>query len=272
MLLTLAVGVLIGLVLGLTGAGGSVLALPLLILLLKSEPAMAAGWSLGAVALAAIAGVVMRLGKGQVVWAAAVVLGVAGAVFTPLGQAVAQWLPANFLRFLFVGMVLLIALRMWRQARQMPEDTRILRASLSAAEAPAALACQLSRSGRFEWRWPCVLRMVGVGAATGVLAGLFGVGGGFVIVPALVLLMGLTMVQAVATSLAVIAMVSASGFASFISQQAGWPQAMVPLLAGSLGGMLVGTVLAPRLAGPGLQRFFVIVMVLMAAMMLLRAS
>ncbi len=270
MLPALLTGGLIGLVLGLTGAGGSVLALPLLVTLLHLPPAQAAGFSLGAVALAALVGVILRRGKGQVVWAAALVLGVTGAVFSPLGLLLAGQLPQHLLLLLFVVLVLLVAARMWRQASRAPEETRILRAGNLAADAAAEPACRLSSSGRFEWRWPCVLRMALVGAVTGLLSGLFGVGGGFVIVPALVLLMGLSMMQAVATSLAIIAVVSAAGFAGFMVQQQGMPPAVPPLFAGSLGGMLLGTVLAPRLAGPGLQRFFVILMLLMAALMLAR--
>lgn len=269
-LLTLT-GVLIGLVLGLTGAGGSVLALPLLVTLLHMAPADAASFSLGAVALAALTGVWLRRGKQQVLWSVALVLGVTGAVFAPLGSGLAQSLPADILLVLFVALVLLIAFRMWRQAGSAPEETRVLRAGPSEVATMAEPACQLSSSGRFEWRWPCVLRMAVVGAVTGVLSGLFGVGGGFVIVPALVLLLGLPMLQAVATSLAVIAMVSSAGFAGFIAQQASVPAEILPLLAGSLGGMLLGTVLAPRLAGPRLQRFFVVLMVLMAGIMLWRS-
>lgn len=271
MLLLAFTGVLIGLVLGLTGAGGSVMALPLLVTLLHMIPAQAAGFSLGAVALAAMTGVFLRRDKQQVLWAVALLLGLAGAVFAPLGSLLAQRLPADLLLWLFMVLVLLIAFRMWRQAGRSPEETRILRAGSSSVVTAMAPACQLSASGSFEWRWPCILRMALVGALTGVLSGVFGVGGGFVIVPALVLFMGLPMVQAVATSLVVIGMVSTAGFAGFLLQQSSLPTTILPLLAGSLAGMLLGTLLAPRLAGPGLQRFFVILMVLMAALMLLRS-
>lgn len=264
----LVTGVLIGLVLGLTGAGGSVLALPLLVGLLHLPPAQAAGLSLGAVALAAWVGVGLRRGRQNLFWEIALLVGGAGAVLTPLGQWLARQLPATLLASAFAVLVVLIAWRMWRQAGQAPHETRILRAAVSSDGHAAAPACRFSASGQFEWRWPCLLRLLLVGALTGVLSGLFGVGGGFVIVPALVLLLGLNMVQAVATSLAIIALVALAGFAGFLLQAGSLPPGWSGLLLGSLGGMLLGTVVAPHLAGPRLQRIFVLLMLALAAFML----
>lgn len=259
------IGMLIGLVLGLTGAGGSVLAVPMLMQGLQMSQGMAAGLSLGAVALAAAFGVLLRRGRGQIVWSAAFLLGVAGAAMAPLGQALAAHLSALSVMTAFSFLVVVIALRMWRQAGKSPAATQVLRADPGVPATASAVVCTLSPTGYFEWRWPCITRLLAVGALTGVLSGVFGVGGGFVIVPALVLLIGLSMVQAVATSLAIIMAVSASGFAGFAWQQAGqhahlW-LAWWPVLAGSVFGMLLGTRLAPQLAGPALQRFFVVLMV-----------
>jgi uncharacterized membrane protein YfcA len=263
------IGMLIGMVLGLTGAGGSVLAVPMLMQGLQMSQGMAAGLSLGAVALAAAFGVLLRRGRGQIVWSAAFLLGVAGAAMAPLGQALAARLSALSVMTAFSFLVAVIALRMWRQAGESPAATQVLRADAGAPANASAAVCTLSTTGYFEWRWPCITRLLGVGALTGVLSGVFGVGGGFVIVPALVLLIGLSMVQAVATSLAIIMAVSASGFAGFAWQQAAVASgqhtplwlAWWPVLAGSVFGMLLGTRLAPRLAGPALQRFFVVMMV-----------
>lgn len=264
-MLAVAVGVLIGLVLGLTGAGGSVLAVPLLMQGLGQDAVTAAGLSLGAVALAAGLGVLLRLGRGQVVWRAAVMVGIAGALTVPLGQGLARQLPEPLLVAGFTLLVMVIALRMWRQAAREPEATRVVRAGTAAAGPAPAPACPLSESGLLEWRWPCALRMAAVGLGTGLLSGLFGVGGGFVIVPALVLLTGLPILQAVATSLAVILAVSATGFATWLLAQP-VPAPALPLMAGSAAGMLLGTRLAPRLAGPLLQRLFVAAMLLLAAL------
>lgn len=262
-MLAVAVGLLIGLVLGLTGAGGSVLAVPLLMQGLKLSAVDAASLSLGAVALAATMGVMLRLGRRQVVWRAAVLVGGAGTLAVPLGQALARRIPETALIAAFTLLVAIIAVRMWRQATRQPEATRVVRASTSAEETDVTVRCTLSDSGLLEWRWPCVLRMAAVGLVTGLLSGLFGVGGGFVIVPALVLFTGLPMVQSVATSLAIIMAVSATGFAAYALRQP-MPLLALPVMTGSVGGMLLGTALAPRLAGPALQRLFVIVMVVLA--------
>lgn len=269
-MMAMLVGVLIGLVLGLTGAGGSVLALPLLMQGLGQAAVPAAGISLGAVALAATLGVLLRLGKDQIVWRAALLVGGAGALAVPAGQWLARQLPEAVLLISFMVLVAGIAWRMWRQAERQPEFTRVVRAgSREPAEIHLA-ACALSESGLLEWRWPCALRMAAVGLLAGVLSGFFGVGGGFVIVPALVLLTGLSMVQAVATSLAIIMAVAATGFVSYVASQP-MPAVAAAVMAGSLAGMLFGTALAPRLAGPALQRLFAIAMVLLAAGNLWRA-
>lgn len=270
-MLALLIGVVIGLVLGLTGAGGSVLALPLLMQGLHLPLAQATGVSLGAVALAAGFGVVLRRGR-LVVWPAVAVLGLAGAVITPLGQWLGRMLPAPLLLVAFTLLVAVIARRMWRQAEQDPAATRIVRAGLQEAAEPVPPSCSLSSTGRLEFRWPCMLRLAGVGVVTGLLSGLFGVGGGFVIVPALVLFIGLPMLQAVATSLAIITVVASAGFVGYLLQApAALSSALPAVLAGSFAGMLAGTGLAPRLAGPRLQRLFVGAMVLLALWNLLRS-
>lgn len=269
-MLALLIGMLIGLVLGLTGAGGSVLALPLLMQGLGQGAVAAASLSLGAVALAAGFGVLLRLGRGQVVWRAAVLVGGAGVLAVPAGQWLARQLPESWLLVGFTLLVGVIAWRMWRQAATEPEATRVVRAGTASPVPAVAAACSLSESGLLEWRWPCALRMGAVGLVAGVLSGLFGVGGGFVIVPALVLFTGLPMLQAVATSLAVITAVAAAGFAVFLVSQP-VPALALPVMGGSLVGMLLGSALAPRLAGPALQRLFVVAMVALAAWNLWRS-
>jgi uncharacterized membrane protein YfcA len=96
-----------------------------------------------------------------------------------------------------------------------------------------------------------------VGLAAGLLTGLFGVGGGFIIVPALVAFSGMPMHRAIGTSLLVIALVSLAGIASHMigGGRVPWMVAL-PFLLGSLAGLAAGTALAQRLAGPRLQQIF----------------
>ncbi len=213
-----AAGLLIGLVLGLTGAGGSVLAVPLLMGLLGLSLPVSAGLSLGAVGAAALLGVLLRSRSGLIARSPALWLSLGGIVMVPFGQWLAVVLPERVLIPAFVILVVMVAARLWQQAGRDPDATREIRAAIPGSRPAHDISCSQSPSGRFEWRWPCVLRMVLAGALTGLLSGLFGVGGGFVVVPALVLLNGLPMAQAVATSLVIITMVAGAGFANFLGQ------------------------------------------------------
>ncbi|MFP5431472.1 MAG: TSUP family transporter, partial [Gammaproteobacteria bacterium] len=189
------------------------MAVPLLMGVLGLGLSVSAGLSLGAVALAALFGVALRWRRQEVVWPLVAVTGAGGMLLAPAGQWLSVRLDETWLVATFALLVMVIAVRMWRQAVTDPESTRVLRAGGATAETGSSAACAVSPSGRFEWRWPCMQRLLLAGAVTGLLSGLFGVGGGFVIVPMLVLISGLAMPQAVATSLAVIVLVSGSGFA-----------------------------------------------------------
>lgn len=238
------------------------MALPLLMGVLGLSLSTSAGLSLGAVALAALFGVALRWRKHEVVWPLVMVTGAGGIVMAPVGQWLSAHLPESFLVPAFAVLVMVIAGRMWRQANTDPESTRAVRAGGVFGEGDSTVACSLSPSGQFEWRWPCMQRLLLAGAVTGVLSGLFGVGGGFVIVPMLVLISGLAMPQAVATSLAVIVLVSGSGFVGFVWQQP-LPILFWPLAGGALAGMLAGSVLGRFIAGPLLQKIFVVLMLLL---------
>jgi uncharacterized membrane protein YfcA len=103
----------------------------------------------------------------------------------------------------------------------------------------------------------CAMLLAAVGLATGILTGLFGVGGGFIIVPALVTFSGMGLQRAVGTSMLVIALVSLSGIVSHVLGGGRFPRDMTLLfLAGSLAGMFAGTAVARLLPGPVLQRVF----------------
>lgn len=266
-----AIGALIGLALGLTGAGGSVLAVPLLMLLAGFSQAQAAGMSLAAVGLSAGLGVLLRLGRQQVAWWPALVLAGVGVLFAPVGQWLARALPERFVLISFALLVLVVAMRLWLAARRNPEAAREVRADPGEGqEERAAAACALSETGYFELRWPCISRLLWVGALTGLVSGLYGVGGGFVIVPALILLTGMTMRQAVATSLVIITLVSASGFVSFLVQTQLPVDTTLLLVGGACAGMTAGTGLARFIAGARLQEMLAVALVVLMAITLYR--
>lgn len=269
MLVAGLIGIAIGLVLGMTGAGGSVIAVPLLIGGLGYGFNTAAGASLGAVALSALTGVLLRWHASKAMWRLVAVLALGGVLFSPLGQWLARQLSQEILLTSFALLMLYMAWRLWQQATEHPEEARIVRASVN-AEQVTNLACNFSSTGNFEWRWLCVSRLLLVGAFSGLLTGLYGVGGGFVIVPLLILFTGLAMAQAVAVSLAVITLVAGSTFLWFISA---YPlsDSFMGVAAGAIAGMLAGSVLAQRLAGPKLQKIFAALMVVLAIYMVIKS-
>jgi len=266
-LAVLVIGALVGLVLGLTGAGGSLFAVPLLMLGLGVNANQATGLALAAVAASALWGVIVRLPRGEVVWLPAIVLAVSGAAMAPIGRWLAAKIPEPALLIGFAILVVLVALRMWRQSNEAPESAKVTRASQGKGryEKETAL-CRFSPSGQLELKPRCLMGVILGGLGAGILSGLFGVGGGFVIVPLLVLLTGLTITAAVATSLAVIAVISSAGFASFIWLGDSVDFALLAwLILGGVLGMLLGSLVASRLAGPLLQKGFVIAMLSLTA-------
>ena len=120
---------------------------------------------------------------------------------------------------------------------------------------PDRSACQRDATGTLRLTSRCARLLVSVGLMTGVLSGMFGVGGGFVIVPALVIFSGMAIHQAVGTSLFVIVLISISGVASHIAagNELSW-ETTVPFMAGGFTGMWLGGMVAKRLKGPTLQK------------------
>lgn len=253
-----ACGALVGLLLGLTGAGGSVVAVPLLVL--------GFGWSLvDAVPVALLAtggaaafGTVAAWNVAHVRYRAALLMA-AGAVLTaPIGLWLASRAPGSWLGAGFGALMLVVAARLHLQARRRPEESGIVRAAV-AGDGPSQdrPLCRLDSRGRIAWNAGSAAVIALIGALTGLVSGAFGVGGGFVIVPALREATPLSMHSAIATSLLAIALISGVtlGMALLMGRGIPWHQAL-PFLGGALLGMWTGRRLAPRLAGARLQQAF----------------
>lgn len=273
-MITIILGLIVGLVLGLTGAGGSVIAVPLLMWGMGWTLPQAAPVALLAVSASAALGAIGAWKQGIVRYRAAMVMAGTGLLTAPLGLMAGDHLPVTFLNLVFAAVLLLIALRMLKQARQTPDETRIVRASLqhdgSELQGPV---CQINTDGRLRWTRPCAVAIVSSGAGTGFLSGLLGVGGGFVIVPALRTFTALPFHSAVATSLMTIALTSAGTVAIALYQGRELPWSVgLPFMLGALAGMLGGRWLAPNIAGPRLQQGFAITVVLVATGMAVKAG
>lgn len=260
---TLLVGIIIGSVLGLTGAGGSVFAVPLLMLLLDLTPQQAIGISLGAVCISAIYGSFANLRSQNIQWFPAITYALIGGLLAPIGSLLGKQVDDSLLLIGFSCLVLIVAMRMWKQANSKPLEATVVRsADIHSVDSP-------NNDDKNQIQHQSVLSVFGivVGAAlTGLLSGLFGVGGGFLIVPTLIMLQGFSMKQAVATSLTIISIISASGFFFFLfSSDQPLNFSILYLVAiGGILGMLVGTKASKKIAGPSLQKLFSIMMLLMS--------
>jgi hypothetical protein len=194
MLLAVAFGLVIGAALGLLGAGGSILAIPALVYGVGLPLHAAIPTSLLVVAVSAAGGLVARWRSKVIRWPVALVFAAASVPAAFAGTALGKLLPGRWLLIAFAALMAVVAIRMLAAAPQQ------------------AGACRTS-GGAVNWR-SCLPKALAVGAVVGVLTGLFGVGGGFVIVPALTMLLGLTAPEAVATSLVVIVLTSLGGLAA----------------------------------------------------------
>jgi uncharacterized membrane protein YfcA len=228
----LAIGSVLGLLLGLTGAGGSLVALPLL-LSLHLPLRDAIGVSLGAVALSAAIGAIPRARQGFVSWRPVLLLAISGLPGNAVGQWLGHYIPETVLILGFCLLVLWSAWRMWRGASLPKRNAGPLR----------------------------IAPLVMIGAGVGLLSGVMGVGGGFLVVPALLWYTPLSMLAATATSMAVIALVSGGGVLLDLTG-AQPPMALLGgLAAGGAVGVLFGNQLATRLRGATLQRLFAVMLV-----------
>ena len=239
----------IGLSLGLLGSGGSVLTVPVLIYLVGQDEKVAIASSLFVVGSIALAGGAQFLRAGFIQWRSVLIFGLPGMVGTYLGAALSAYVSGVMQLTLFALVMLVASILMLR-----PFD-------LQHAE----------RCERAAWK------IAGDGLIVGVVTGLVGVGGGFLIVPALVLLGGLSMHQAVATSLIIIALKSFSGFFKYLdvleqqSLQLDWKTLGIVTALGIIGSV-AGSKLARRLPQEKLKRWFGYFLIVMGIYILARSG
>ncbi len=219
---------IIGITLGLLGGGGAILTLPMLVYVVGLDPREAIAGSLFVVGLTSVVGVVSHARAGRVSFRVGGLFGAAGMFGAYAGGRVAHYLPATLLLVLFAGMMLLTSIAMLRGRG----------------------------AGSTEAREPAVAKALVLGAVVGMVSGLVGAGGGFLVVPALALLGGLPMPRAIATSLLVIAMQSAAGFAGHVATTPLHFGVLTWIAAAAIGGSLAGARLAKQVNPETLRRSF----------------
>ncbi len=195
---------------------------------------------------------------------------VAGMIGAPIGSWLSAQIPETWLLTLFGLLMLVVAVRMWKKS---DAGSCSVGSATEDGEQTAGRRCRRDAHGRLQLNTPCARLLGLLGVAAGVLSGLFGVGGGFIIVPALVLFSGLEIHRAVGTSLLVLALISASGVASHL-----WAGRDIPLnvtmlfIAGGLVGMFAGIRAGRYLSGPALQKVFAAAIVCVATFVIFRAA
>jgi len=271
-------GFLIGVSLGALGGGGSILAVPALVYGAGQGAKAATTTSLLIVGLTALIGMVAHRRAGHVRLGSGLVFGGVGIGGSLVGSQLNRSVDPDVLLLAFSGLMVVAAWRMWAQARKVTGTsgaTGSVPAAGPAGGSPAGAvrgagaAATLERSQAVDLR--TVVKVVVAGSAVGFLTGFFGVGGGFVIVPALVLALRFPMPEAVGTSLLVIAVNSAFALSQRIGTTGIEWRVALPFVVASLAGVSVGKRLADRVAGPVLARWFVALLVAVAGYTAIRS-
>jgi uncharacterized membrane protein YfcA len=246
----LAFGLIVGALLGLVGGGGSILAVPALVYGVGLPLSEAIPTSLVVVGSASAVAVLPRLRRG-VNWRLAGLIGAAGVATAYLGAAVNRLLEPKVLLLAFALIMVIAGVRMLRTT-----------------EAVGG-ACALPGGG-VRWR-TCLPKALAVGAVVGFLTGLLGVGGGFLIVPALTLVLGLPMGLAVGTSLVIIVINSAAGFTAHLSGlQIDWGVVAAFAVTAMIASLAAGR-FGANLPDAVLKRSFAILVFLVAAFVAVQA-
>lgn len=271
--MSIALGLFVGFVLAITGAGGAILSLPLLVFFLGIKMIDAAPISLMAIMLSAGVAAGLGLKSGIVRYKAATLLATFGVLCAPLGVYVAHQLPEKALAILFSIVLLTVS---W-QSFQKFQMTRLLVENdydnqSDDDEEKVEPACAVNpTTSKLFWTAPCTKRLILTGGFSGFLSGLLGVGGGFIIVPTLYSISNLETKMIVATSLSVIALVSMASALSYAGNSAILWEIALPFITTTLAGMLVGRSLQSRIPSHISVLIFGILSLAIAAVMLAKA-
>ncbi|MFY8201720.1 MAG: sulfite exporter TauE/SafE family protein [Pirellula staleyi] len=266
LLLTLLTGTLVGFSLGLTGGGGAIFAVPLLVFVLEIPAREAVGVSLLTVGATSFVGFIQRAIRGMVEFPTGLLFALAGMIGAPIGSMLADQIAEPILLGSFALLMIMIAGRMWFKSSDPAAQLPILH------DDNAGPTCRRDPEGRLRLTSQCGMLLAVVGLCSGILSGMFGVGGGFIIVPALITFSCMGMQRAIGTSLLVITLVSISGTASHLIAGKELSLSTAGLFGvGSLAGLFLGGSIAHRLKGPTLQRVFAVAILFVAIYVILKS-
>ena len=246
-MLPVVFGIICGIAMGLTGGGGSILAVPLLTYGMKLSFHQAVAISLLIVALTAIWGLVLKAKKSQVEISAGLVFAATGIFLAPVGSYIGSFIDGKILSTIFSVLMFAVGILTWLKSRQ-----KQVRSSEHYTE-----------DGKLKLSKKSILTLLASGVVTGFLTGMFGVGGGFLIVPTLLMTLRMPIKKAIGTSLLVMVLVASSGFISHMKHTvihwliAAW------FIVGSVIGMFVAVKVKERLDGSMLQKIFAVLLVIL---------
>ena len=280
-LLSALLGVAIGLSLGALGGGGSILTVPALVYALGVSAKHATGGSLLIVGLSSLFGMIAHARAGRVRWSVGLTVGVVSIVGSLAGTALNRRINAELLLLLFAGLMFVVAAMMIRRDRRTtpPSAPRPVLAPVPVGgpTPPTVLedraldelvhveeAIASTRAGK-----PLLVAVVGVGV--GFLTGFLGVGGGFIVVPSLVLILGLGLAEAVGTSLLIIAISSAFAIAERHGVHGVDASILVPFAVAAMAAAMVGNLIAGRVPARRLNQGFIVLVILVACYVTVRS-
>lgn len=266
--IAIALGLLVGLSLGALGGGGSTLAVPILVFVAGLSAQDATTASLLVVGVGAGFGVLSHLRAGNVRLGAGIAFGFAGIVGARLGTTLNASLDERVLLLSFSLLIAFVAVRMFRTVQRRgaesisADDGRFVDIAGSGGPGGATVATR-QRAGhatRLDLSAASIAKLAGAATGVGLLTGLFGVGGGFAVVPALALLLGFPAKQAIGTSLVVIVINALVALAMRTGDIAFDWSLVGPFLATVTLGVIVGSRAAARLDADQLTRSFAIML------------
>ncbi|MBI5164418.1 MAG: sulfite exporter TauE/SafE family protein [Magnetospirillum sp.] len=258
--LAIVAGLATGLMLGLFGSGGSIITLPALMYLLGVETKPAIAMSLGIVGVTAAISAVTHWRRGNVNVPVAAVFGLFGVAGTYGGARIGVAMPELVQLLMFAAIMMAAAYRMFRPSAVAAKTGALVRLDCSGA---ATMMCfDMARVGHIAAH----------GIVVGILTGMVGVGGGFLIVPALVLLSGLPMKQAVGTSLVIVSAKSVAGFAGYVGAIAIDASLMATFTAIAVAGSVLGSAVSKRMSADGLKKGFAVFLMAVAAYIVFRET
>lgn len=264
-------GLAVGLLLGLLGGGGSILAIPILVYGLHQDPHVATTDSLVIVGISSLVAMIPYLRRGEVLIRRGLVFGALGIAGSWLGATLARGGDAQILLVAFGVLLLVVAALMIQRARH-PLAELDGEVTDSSTDLPDAADASVPHEATPVVATPKVLPLVLTATIVGTLTGFFGVGGGFAIVPALVIVLGVPMGMAAGTSLLIIALNSATTFAIRATHgiTLDWPLVSAFTIATVIAS-LVGAALSDRVPATRLQLAFATLLVVVAGVTLAQA-